>query len=351
MYPAPLIVFDADAFVDRPEAPPKSNAAVTESAFADVAVLFNDTRTTNVVPATYVPLPVRYAGAPVIVSNACALMVITRLLVSGPNARPEISSVPVTFVVIVTEGWLAAPAPIVTRKSMTTTPLTVFDADAFAKMLLAPPNDKGAVTVSAFADAAGLDNETRTTNVVPATYVPLPVIQVKLVISRNACALIVAFKALAKGPNVSPDNSSVPLTVAVIVTVGWLGAPAAIVIRKSINPVPLTVMDAEAFAEMPDAPPKLIDAETDNAFAEVTGFDNAMRITKSCPATYVPLPLSRVKLVITRLACALIATNSLVTAAPLMERPEYCPVPVHVALIFTDGWLIAFELTVIKKSI
>jgi hypothetical protein len=28
--------------------------------------------------------------------------------------------------------------------------------------------------VKAFADAAGLFNETRTTNVVPATYVPLP---------------------------------------------------------------------------------------------------------------------------------------------------------------------------------
>ena len=45
----------------------------------------------------------------------------------------------------------------------------VFDADAFAEMPVAPPNVNGAVTVSALADAAGLLNETRTTNVVPAT--------------------------------------------------------------------------------------------------------------------------------------------------------------------------------------
>jgi len=70
MYPAPLTVFDADAFAERPEAPPKFNDAVTASAFAAVAGLFNATRTTNVVPATYVPLPVWYVGAPVIVNAA-----------------------------------------------------------------------------------------------------------------------------------------------------------------------------------------------------------------------------------------------------------------------------------------
>jgi hypothetical protein len=169
MYPAPLIVFDADVFADNPVAPPKFNAAVTVCAFADAAGLFNETRTTNVVPATYVPLPVWYVGAPVIVNAACALIVINKLFVSGPNNRLEISSVPDTVVVIVTDGWLIAPTAIVTRKSMTATPLTVFDADAFAKISLAPPNVNGAVTVSAFADAAGFDNATRTTNVVPAT--------------------------------------------------------------------------------------------------------------------------------------------------------------------------------------
>jgi len=97
-----------------------------------------------------------------------------------------ISSLPLTVAVIVTVGWLAAPAPIVTRKSMTAAPLTVFDADAFAEMPDAPPKDKGEVTVSAFADAAGLVNETRTTNVVPATCVPLPLKAVKLVIASAA---------------------------------------------------------------------------------------------------------------------------------------------------------------------
>ena len=37
---------------------------------------------------------------------------------SGPNARPEYSSMPVTVVVIVTVGWLGAIAAIVTRKSI-----------------------------------------------------------------------------------------------------------------------------------------------------------------------------------------------------------------------------------------
>ena len=103
-----------------------------------------------------------------IVNDACALIAITRLLVKGPNARPEISSVPVTVVVIVTVGWLAAPAAIVTSRSMYPVPLIVLDADPFAEMPVGPPNVKGAVTVSAFADVAGLDNETRTVNVVPA---------------------------------------------------------------------------------------------------------------------------------------------------------------------------------------
>ena len=101
-------------------------------------------------------------------------MAMTMLLVSGPKPLLDISSVPDTVVVIVTVGWLAAPAAIVTSNSITAVPLTVFDADAFAEIPVAPPNVNGAVTVSAFADVAGLLNETRTTNVIPATYVPLP---------------------------------------------------------------------------------------------------------------------------------------------------------------------------------
>ncbi len=73
---------------------------------------------------------------------------------------------------------------------MTWIPLTVFDADAFAEMLVALPNDKGAVTASAFAEVAGSFNATRTTKVVPATYVPLPLKAVKLVTVKAACALI-----------------------------------------------------------------------------------------------------------------------------------------------------------------
>ncbi len=65
-------------------------------------------------------------------------------------------------------------------------PLTVLDAEMLAEMPDALPNDKGAVTVSAFADAAGLLNATRIMNVVPATYVPLPLKHVKLVIVKSA---------------------------------------------------------------------------------------------------------------------------------------------------------------------
>ena len=275
------MVFDADVFVERPEAPPKFSDAVTVKAFADADGLSNEIRTTNVVPATYVPFPVWRVGAPVIVKIACALITMPRFLVSGPNALLDISSVPDTVAVMVTAGWLTAPVAIVTRKSIKVIPLTVFDADAFAIISVALPNDKGAVTVSTLADAAGLLNATRITNVVPATNVPLPLKYVKLVIASDACALISIFKGeLVNGPKANPDNSSVPVTVAVIVTVGWLGAPVVIVTKKSIFPVPLMVFDAEPFTEMPDAPPKLIDAKTDKALAEVTGFDNATRMTK-----------------------------------------------------------------------
>ena len=168
MYPAPLIVFDADAFDVTPATSPPS-VAVTVNAFAFVAGLLNDTRTTNVVPATYVPLPVLKVGAPVIVNAACALMVMFNAAL-GPalSARLDISSVPVTDAVI-DNDWLAAPASIVTRKSMYPVPLMVFDADAFVENPEAPPKLSSAVTESTFADATGLYNETRTTSVVPAT--------------------------------------------------------------------------------------------------------------------------------------------------------------------------------------
>jgi hypothetical protein len=106
---------------------------------------------------------------PVIAKAACALIAMTMLLVKGPNARAEISSVPRTVAVIVTVGWLAAPAMIVTSKSSTAVPLTVLDTDAFAEIPVAPPNDKVAFVNNDFADAAGLLNDTRTVNVVPAT--------------------------------------------------------------------------------------------------------------------------------------------------------------------------------------
>ena len=93
----------------------------------------------------------------------------TTLLVNGPSALLEISSEPETVVVMVTVGWVEALASIVTNKSMYPVPLMVFDVDAFADIPVAPPNVNGAVTVTAFADVAGLLNETRTTNVVPAT--------------------------------------------------------------------------------------------------------------------------------------------------------------------------------------
>src|SRR5271157_1209392 len=119
MLPAPLMVLDADAFAVTPATRPP-NDAVTENAFAFVAgLLVNETRTTNVIPAIYVPVPVMYVGAPVIVNAARALIAIT--IVFNPvalNARDEISSVPVTVVVIVTVGWLTAPTAIVTLKSM-----------------------------------------------------------------------------------------------------------------------------------------------------------------------------------------------------------------------------------------
>ncbi len=233
MYPAPLIVFDDDAFaVTRATNP--DNVTVTACAFADAAGLFNDTRTTSVVPATYVPLPVWRVGAPVIVNNACALIAMPIMLVSGPNARAEISSVPRAVAVIVTDGWLDAPASIVTSMSRYPVPLIVFDTDAFAEMPVAPPNDKVAFTMSAFADVARLDSETRMVNDVPATYVPFPLKAVKVRIERVACALMLMLNApLGPALNGRAVISSLPEAVAVIDS-AWLAVPAAIVIKKSM---------------------------------------------------------------------------------------------------------------------
>jgi len=208
---------------------------------------------------------------PLIARVAWALIEITTLLVKGPNALLEISSVPPTVVVIVTVFWVDAPAAIVTSKSMYTVPLTVFDADAFAEMPVAPPNVNGAFTEFAFADAAGLFNATRITNVIPAANVPLPLKYVKLVMVNAACALIAMTRLLVNGPNTRPEISSVPDTVVVIVTDGWLGALESIVIKKSMYPAPMIVFDADEFAEIPVAPPKVNGAVTVNAFAFVAG--------------------------------------------------------------------------------
>ncbi len=147
-----------------------------------------------------------------------------------------------------------------------------------------------------------LDNETRTTTVMPATYVPLPLMAKKLVIASAACALIATATLLVNGPNARFETSSVPRTVAVIVTVGWLGAPAVTVIRKSIHPAPLIVLDDDAFEERPEAPPKFNDALTRTALADVAGLFNATRKTNVVPAMNVPVPDLHVKLVIVKTA-------------------------------------------------
>jgi hypothetical protein len=73
--------------------------------------------------------------------------------------------------------------------------------------------------VSAFADAAGLDNPTRTTNVVPATYVPLPLKAVILVIVSVACAFTFTFRFEPDAAfNARPEISSDPDVVALIET-------------------------------------------------------------------------------------------------------------------------------------
>src|SRR5512137_1549711 len=144
------------------------------------------------------------------------MLMLNALLGPALNPRAVISSLPVTDAVI-DNAWLAVPAVIVIRKSMVPAPLIVFDADEFAVTpATSPPNV--AVTESAFADAAGLFNETRSTNVVPAIYVSLPVRYVGApVIVKVACVLTLMLNALL-GPALNPraDISSLPVTDAVI---------------------------------------------------------------------------------------------------------------------------------------
>src|SRR5271157_3344802 len=168
MFPVPRIVFDTDEFAVTPDTKPL-NDAVTPNALAFVAGLFvSGTRKTNVMPATYVPFPVWYVGV-LIASAACALMV-TLNAALGPvlNARPEISSVPTT-VAVIDNVWVVTLVEIVIRKSMFPAPRIVVDAGAFA---VTPDTRPLSVAFTNFALAfvAGLfDNETRTTNVIPAT--------------------------------------------------------------------------------------------------------------------------------------------------------------------------------------
>ena len=331
MFPVPLIVFDADPFAVTPATKPL-NVAVTVNAFADVARLLSETRTTNVIPATYVPLPLCRVK-PVIASDACALMLIFNVLL-GPalSTRAVISSLPDTEAVI-DSAWLVVPAAIVIKKSMFPVPLIVFDAEPLAVTPATnPPN--AAVTVNAFADVAGLLSETRTTNVVPATYVPLPVWYAGApVIVNAACALIAMTILVAIGPNARLEISSVPATVVVIVTVGWLVALVLIVTSKSMTALPLTVFEADAFAEMPVAPPNDKGAVTVSAFADVAGLLNETRITNVVPATYVPLPLKAVIVEIAREACALMLIFKVLLGPALSTRAEISSVPDTVAVI------------------
>src|SRR5271157_4082427 len=284
MYPFPRIVFDADEFAVIPPAKPL-NDAMTLNALAFVAGLFvSGTRNTNVMPATYVPLPVWYVG--VLIANAACALMVTLNAALGPtlNPRAVISSLPVADAVIDNDS-LAVTAGIVIRKSMYPFPRIVFDADEFAVTPPAKPlND--AVTLNALAFVAGLFvNGTRTTNVMPATYVPLPVWHVGVLIASAACALIAIPRVLVNGPSNRPEISSAPDTVVLIVTVKLVGATAVIVIKKSMVAVPLTVFDADEFAEMPAAPPNDNGAVTVSAFADAAGLLNDTRTTNCCPAT------------------------------------------------------------------
>src|SRR5271157_3188493 len=86
-------------------------------------------------------------------------------------------------------------------------PLIVTSVDVFDDKLLYPPYTSVAPTLFAFADATGFEKSTRTLNVVPATYVPLPVRNTILVTCKFACALIPTFTTWVP---------AFPLTVALV---------------------------------------------------------------------------------------------------------------------------------------
>src|SRR5271157_1841024 len=341
-----MIVFEADELAVTPDTRP-FKAAVTVNARAFVGGLFvSETRKTNVMPETYVPLPVWYVGV-LTVSAACALMV-TLNTPLGPalNARLEISSVPVIDAVIDNDS-LAVTAGIVIKKSIDPAPRIVLDCDEFAVTPPAKPlND--AVTLNALAFVVGLFfRETRTTNVMPATYVPLPVCKVgEPVIASAACALIVMLNGLL-GPalNARPEISSVPITDAVIDS-DWLVTPVPIVIKKSMYPVPRIVFDADEFAVTPPTKPLSV-AFTNFALAFVAGlFVSGTRSTNVMPATYVPLPVWNVGVLIANNACALMVTLNAALGPTLNARAVISSLPVadavidNVSLAVTAGTLI-----------
>jgi hypothetical protein len=134
-----------------------------------------------------------------------------------------------------------------------------------------------ALTPVAFAALAGFVSETRKVNVMPATYVPLPFRKVKPVICKFAWALMFTFR-LEPEAAFTPrfEISSKPDAVALIET-AWVTVPGAIVTKKSMVVVPLTVLDADALADKPDAPLKFNVTTTVLAFAMLTWFVNATR--------------------------------------------------------------------------
>ena len=99
---------------------------------------------------------------------ACALMLMFNALL-GPalNARAVISSTPDT-VAVIDNAWLDVAAEIVIKKSINPLPQIVFIIDEFDVIPETRPlND--AITLVAFAFVAGLVNDTRSTNDMPAT--------------------------------------------------------------------------------------------------------------------------------------------------------------------------------------
>jgi hypothetical protein len=291
MLAIPLIVFDSEPLVERPEKPPYDSETVTPVALALVARFDNATRTMNVKPPIYVPFPVVYVIL-VIDKAACALIATFKLNpVESPfNARLEIASVPVHVALIVTGSWFDALAPTVIKKSMEPVPPAeiVIEADAFADRLEYPPYASTAVILLAAVPPV-FENPMRTTKVMPPTYVPLPV--------RHAIAELIAiadrvwiatFKLFEPELpfNARIEIASVPLQVERMSTELLAIGTVVTVIRKSIMPVPLAIIVIvfEAFADKLEYDAKFRLAVM--LFAVVPPvFENATRITKVMPPT------------------------------------------------------------------